>query len=141
MTAEPQLNVLGRYRSGSDGLYRVPLDCGHVVAFPDCAPAIHDVVWCQRCQDYKVVTAAGVEPAPRLAGDEISTEEAATLTGRSPNYWRNQAITGKVEARRVGTRWKLSRDAVLAHKPYRRPNGTSRQYARRNGIADRPVDS
>ena len=47
--------------------------------------------------------------------DWITTAEAARLSGYTADYVRKLAAAGRVQAKRWGRDWQISRAAVLAH--------------------------
>ena len=46
----------------------------------------------------------------------LTTTEAATLTGYAPAHIRILARKGRIEARKIGRDWLVSRDSLLAYK-------------------------
>jgi excisionase family DNA binding protein len=46
----------------------------------------------------------------------ITTEEAAKLVDYAPAYIRRLAISGRIEAQKVGRDWLISQDSLLAYK-------------------------
>ena len=50
---------------------------------------------------------------------EISIKDAAELLGKSERTVRHMAQTGRLPARRIGARWLINRDDLLARKAAR----------------------
>lgn len=63
------------------------------------------------------IPAQKIAPTPAAAAGStlmIGTTTAATLTGRSTEFWRVRAADGRVPAHRVGRAWLLDRAAVMS---------------------------
>jgi excisionase family DNA binding protein len=50
-----------------------------------------------------------------MADNWITTAEAARLTGYHPEHVRRLLLAGKVEARKFGPTWQVSRASLLAY--------------------------
>jgi hypothetical protein len=61
---------------------------------------------------------------PRLKSNEITTDQAATLCGFTPERWRRLAASGRIPARKTSRdAWLLDRHAVLSYDNGRRDGG------------------
>jgi excisionase family DNA binding protein len=51
----------------------------------------------------------------------ITTEEASKLVDYAPAYIRQLAISGRIEAQKVGRDWLINQDSLLAYKAQVKP--------------------
>ncbi|MEZ4434239.1 MAG: helix-turn-helix domain-containing protein [bacterium] len=61
----------------------------------------------------------GASDEPACAPMMLSIREAAALVGKSPRTIREHARTGRIDARRIGGRWLIPRDAVADDATHR----------------------
>jgi excisionase family DNA binding protein len=67
----------------------------------------------------------------------LTTEQAGELTGYNVKYLRWLAGQGRVEARKVGRDWLISREDLLAYKREMERLGTAKHDPWRKELADR----
>ena len=70
--------------------------------------------------------------------DLITTTEGATLTGYSAFYVRQLARTGRIEARKLGRDWLVSKASLLAFKSQMDALGADKHNPRRQEGRDEP---
>lgn len=71
---------------------------------------------------------------PPAASEWVTTTAAAALTGKSPEWWRRLAKSGRVDARRDDRgAWQISRAALAARTKGREADGTGRGTAQGTG--------